>query len=98
MSLSKTLYLLLGNVLRLIKGLLFRDLTSVESQHAIIMSLSKTLYPLLSTGSTQEDRKLSGHGRNIVGWGIKHQNKITKTDQPMHGTQRKTLKYTVKPV
>ena len=23
------------------------------------MSLSKTLYPLLSTGSTQEDRKLS---------------------------------------
>ena len=30
------------------------------SSHYVV-PLSKTLYPLLSTGSTQEDRKLPGH-------------------------------------
>ena len=37
------------------------------------MSISKTLYPLLRTGSTQEDR--SGHDRKIVDWDVKNQNK-----------------------
>ena len=36
------------------------------------MSLSKTLYLLLSTGSTQEDRKTSQHDRKIVDWDLKH--------------------------
>ena len=35
------------------------------------MSLSKTLYPLLSTGSTHEDRKLSPFDLKIV----EHQHK-----------------------
>ena len=35
------------------------------------MSLSKTLYPLLSIGSTQEDWKSSGHGRIIFDWDVK---------------------------
>ena len=34
------------------------------------MSLSKTLYPLLSTCITQEDRKLSQHNLKIVDWDI----------------------------
>ena len=33
------------------------------------MSLSMTLYPLPSTGSTQET---SRHGREIVDWNVKH--------------------------
>ena len=41
------------------------------------MSLSKKLYPLLSIGSTQEDRKLSRHHCKIVNWNVKHQNKLT---------------------
>ena len=41
------------------------------------MSLSKTLYPLLSTGSNQED--LSRHNRKIVDWDVK--NKIKQTKQ-----------------
>ena len=32
------------------------------------MSLSKTLYPLLSTGSTQEDSKLSCHDLKLVNY------------------------------
>ena len=36
------------------------------------MSLSKTNYPLLSTGSTQEDKKPSQHDSNIVDWYVKH--------------------------
>ena len=36
------------------------------------MSLSKTLYPLLSTGSTQED--LSPRDRKIADWDVKIQN------------------------
>ena len=37
------------------------------------MSLIKTLYPLLSTGSTQEG--MSKHDRNFVDWDIKYHNK-----------------------
>ena len=36
------------------------------------MSLIKTLYPLLSTGLTHEDRTLSRHDWKTVNWGIKH--------------------------
>ena len=39
------------------------------------MSLSKTLFVLLSTGSTQEDRKSSRHGWKFVDWDVKPQNK-----------------------
>ena len=37
------------------------------------VSLSMTFYPMLSTGSTQKDRKLSGHDCKIVDWDVKHQ-------------------------
>ena len=40
-----------------------------------IVSFSKTLYPLLSTGSTQKVRKTSQHDWKIVEWDIKHQHK-----------------------
>ena len=40
-----------------------------------IVSLSKILYPLLSTGSTQKDRKTSQLDRKIVDWDVKHQHK-----------------------
>ena len=39
------------------------------------MSLSKTLYPLLSTALTQEDP--SQHDWKIVDWDLKNQNKQT---------------------
>ena len=39
------------------------------------MSLRKTLYPLLSTSSTQE--ALSRHYRKIVDWDVKNQHKQT---------------------
>ena len=39
------------------------------------MSLSKTLYPLLSTCSTLVHRKMSQHDRKIVDWDVKHQQK-----------------------
>ena len=35
------------------------------------MSLSKTLNPLLSIGSNQEDQKLSRRGRIIFDWDVK---------------------------
>ena len=39
-----------------------------------VMSLTKTLNPLLhSTGSTQEDRKSSQHNRKMADWDEKHQ-------------------------
>ena len=41
-----------------------------------VVSLTKTLYPLLSTGSTKEDP--SRHDLKIVDWDVKNQNK-TKT-------------------
>ena len=39
------------------------------------MSLSKTLYPLLSTGLIQEDRKLSQYDLKIIDLDINHENK-----------------------
>ena len=45
------------------------------NQRHCIVSFSKTLYPLLRTGSTQEDRKLSPHDCKIVNWDVKHQHK-----------------------
>ena len=39
------------------------------------MSLSMTLYPMLNTGSTQEDQ--SRYDRKIVDWDVKNQNKQT---------------------
>ena len=39
------------------------------------MSLSKALYPLLSIGSTQEDRKSSQHNLKIVDWKHKQNEK-----------------------
>ena len=36
------------------------------------MYLSKTLYPLLSTGSTQEDRKSYQHDCKTVDWELNH--------------------------
>ena len=39
------------------------------------MSLSKILNPLLSTDSTQKDRKLFQHDLKIVDLDVKHQNK-----------------------
>ena len=45
---------------------------------ALILSMSKTLYLLLSTGSTQGDRNMSRHGWNIVDWDLKHQHKQTR--------------------
>ena len=44
-------------------------------QRHCIVSLSKTCYPLLSTGSTQED--LSRHDWTIVDWDVKNQIKQT---------------------
>ena len=41
-------------------------------QRHCAVSFRKTLYPLLSTGSTQEDKKTSQHDWNIVDWFIKH--------------------------
>ena len=42
------------------------------------MLLKKTLYPLLSIGSTQEDRYSSQHNLKIVDWDVKHQHKQNK--------------------
>ena len=42
------------------------------------MSFSKTLYPLLSVGSTEEDLKTSRHDGKIVDWTVKLQHKQTK--------------------
>ena len=39
------------------------------------MSLSKTLYPLLNTSSTQEDRKLPQFDLKIVDLDVKHEQK-----------------------
>ena len=43
-----------------------------------VVSLYKTLYPLLSTGSTQKDRKSSRHGQKITDWDVKHATKRIK--------------------
>ena len=49
-----------------------------------IVSLSKTLYPLLSTGSSQEDP--SRHNRKIVDWDVKKKqtNKLQDLSISMH--------------
>ena len=39
------------------------------------MTLSKTLCPLLNTGSAKEDMKTIRHDRKIVDWVVKHQHK-----------------------
>ena len=39
------------------------------------MSLSKTLFLLISTGSTREDKKSTGNGLKTVDWDVNHQNK-----------------------
>ena len=39
------------------------------------MPLSKTLYPLLSTGSTKENRKMFRDDWENVDWDVKHQHK-----------------------
>ena len=36
-----------------------------------VTAFSKTLYPLLSTGSTQEERKSFRHDWNVVDWDVK---------------------------
>ena len=51
------------------------------------MSFSKTLYPLLSIGSTQKDRKSSKQDLKIVDWDIKHL-KTNKQNQPHDFKQR----------
>ena len=43
-------------------------------RHSVVF-LSKTLNPLLSTGSTKEDRKMSRLDLKSVDWDIKHLNK-----------------------
>ena len=47
-----------------------------------VVSLSKTLYALLSTGSTKENRKMSWHYWKIVEWDIKHQHKHKGSTYP----------------
>ena len=44
------------------------------------MSLRKSLYLLLSTGSTQEDRKSNRHDRFFFDWDVKHQNRTKNCD------------------
>ena len=44
-----------------------------------VLSLVRgTFYPLLSTGPTQEDRKISRQDCKNVDWDIKHQHKLSK--------------------
>ena len=47
------------------------------SSHCVL-SWSKTLYPMLSTCSTQEDRKSSRHDCKIYDLDVKHENKQTR--------------------
>ena len=39
-------------------------------QRHCVVSLSKTLYPLLGTGSAQEGKKTSRQDQNIVDWDV----------------------------
>ena len=50
----------------------------VGQTHCVNVYLSKTLYLLLDTGSTQEDRKSSQHDLKIVDRGRKASNQINK--------------------
>ena len=49
------------------------------SSMTVLCLLSKILYPLLSTGLTQEDRKLSQYDGMIVDWDLKHELKVRKS-------------------
>ena len=53
------------------------------------MSLSKTIYPLLSTGSTQKDMELSQLYWKFVDWDVQHHTKQTdlKAKKPLFSTQ-----------
>ena len=51
-----------------------RDLWfKTQLRHCTASLSTKTFHPLLNTISTQEDRKMSTHDRNIVDWDVKHQ-------------------------
>ena len=56
------------------------------------VSLTKLLYSLLSTGSTQEDRKASRHDLKFVDWDEKHQHTETKHPRALHNGVARTLK------
>ena len=45
-----------------------------------LYGLRKTLYPLLSTGSTQEDRKCPDMTEKNVDWAVKHWYNQTQRD------------------
>ena len=49
------------------------------------MSLTMALCPLLSTGSTQENRKTSLHDLKIADLGIKHQHKLITLNSSLNG-------------
>ena len=57
-----------------------------------VLSLSKTPYPLLSTGSTQEDNKTSQLDWKIADWDLKHQHKQTFKDQNFISIQFSPIK------
>ena len=45
-------------------------------RHSVTVSLSKPFYPLLSTCSTQYDRKMSRHNGKMIACEVKHQYKL----------------------
>ena len=58
-----------------------------------VVALTKVPYPLLSTGSTQEDRKASRHDWKFVNWDVKqHQHTETKDPRALHNDVARTLK------
>ena len=64
--LMKSALALVGRVLDLgLKGCQF----DTHQMHCVVF-LSKTFYPLLSTGVIQEDWKVSQHDCKLVGWDI----------------------------
>ena len=71
-----------GRVLDL--GLKGCESKSKTHRRNFIVSLSKKLSPLLSTGSMQEDRKVSRHDGIIVAWDVKHQHKLEYLDTSEH--------------
>ena len=59
----------------LINGNISHHSIDLDTVSHCAVSLSNMLYTLLSTGSTQEDRKSSWHDWQIVDWDVKHQYK-----------------------
>ena len=57
----------------------------VGQTHCVNVYLSKTLYLLLDTGSTQEDRKSSQRDLKIVDRGRKASNQINKNRLCLYG-------------